>query len=875
MTLNSKEYWTRRELKRFATNEKSYNKVRHTVANIYDTNNKYVLAELRKIYQRGIADPTYLRQLETTDNLRDFLKEVKKRGLYKMLPDNYKFRADRLTTLNRNIWLKAKSGMVDEYVLTSEAYTKSVGAMYGSLAGDLNEASARAGGFGQIPFDRLEQIMAIRPDGMDFSSAIWNNNEKLLTELNTTLASGFQLGKSIDQMSNELAKRMNVAKYNADRIIQTEADYYANQAELACYEDYDVKRYQYLAVLDDRTSETCQHLEGKVFKVSEAKVGINYPPMHPNCVLGDTIVEAPFAKQLFRHDYSGDIIKITTADGRRLSVTPNHIMLTRDGWKRAKFLKQGDNIASQSRRVGVEASPADYTSKPTIEALFRACAETGGMMSRSMPATAIDFKGDAIPNNKIEVIDVKGDLLPKLAPELRQLLCDRKLNGRAELCVPIFSDGSLNEFLVRTALATDGVMSFSSILRALSGGSLLTEQDVLLSLTTAWNTRVSETSFNRAWGQTEFIGDTTHSIASEIAFDNIIDIEISKFSGHIYDLSTFSTLYLANGFITSNCRSTTIPVLAGEVKGYDDIRIARYEKGGSDRYVYSGEIKHGVNPVFNRDPISPQDTLAPDTTLGYTKSFKEDITPSVRRQYQEALAQDFSEYPQVQTTITGISGNGGTFGETTNTLGVYKNANKLNISVSAPNTYKAQGYTLAKNQRLVELSGLDSMRINFQKVKMSGTAYKARVLKSHEDGFFVAKTAKGIAHHEFGHALGHYLEARDKGFTARQLAGIKRAYGTNGRKITTQQVAENMKNVIDGYREARNSSTVQGDIVRTVLQTNTGGEKIYRDKGIQALSSYGTKNWHESFAEMFAYSRENPDTEIAKLLNTEIAKRLK
>ena len=60
-----------------------------------------------------------------------------------------------------------------------------------------------------------------------------------------------------------------------------------------------------------------------------------------------------------------------------------------------------------------------------------------------------------------------------------------------------------------------------------------------------------------------------------------------------------------------------------------------------------------------------------------------------------------------------------------------------------------------------------------------------------------------------------------------------------------------------------------------VLQTNTGGEKIYRDKGIQALSSYGTKNWHESFAEMFAYSRENPDTEIAKLLNAEIAKRLK
>lgn len=601
----NKEYWIDRETLRIAQNEQGYNGVRQTVARIYDTNNQYVLGELRKIYSRGVADPTYLRQLETADSLREFLTIVKKKGLYDMLPDNYKFRADRLTSLNRNIWLRCKESMVDEYVLTSNAYSRGVNGIYTSMSKDLSEASGLASSFGTIPIDRLERIMAVRPDGSDFSATIWRNNEKLITELNTTLASGFQLGKSIEQMSSELSRRMDVAKFNTDRIIQTEANYYANQAEYECYKDYGVERYQYIAVLDNRTSETCQHLEGKVYKLSEAKVGVNYPPMHPFC------------------------------------------------------------------------------------------------------------------------------------------------------------------------------------------------------------------------------------------------------------------------------RSSTIPVLAGEVKGYAGERIARYEKGGADKYIYDGEIRQGVNPVFNRDPISPQATLAPNTTLGYTKSFNEDINPAVRRQYKQALSEDFSEYPQVQNSVSGVSGTGRTFGDTTKTLGTYNNANNLNISVVAPTTSKGAEAGLTRDQRLVELKGLDSMRINFQKVKMSAKDYQDHITKNYKSKHWVAKSAKGIAHHEFGHALGHYLEARGKGLTNNQIAGIKRAYGRNGKRITNSTTAENMARVVNGFRNSARLDTVQSQIVKTVLEANTGGEEVFRGrKGVIALSRYGKKNWHESFAELFSYARQNPNTEISRRLNAEIAKRL-
>jgi hypothetical protein len=44
-----------------------------------------------------------------------------------------------------------------------------------------------------------------------------------------------------------------------------------------------VDRYEYLATLDNRTSEICRELDGKVFDVKEAEVGVNQPPMHPYC----------------------------------------------------------------------------------------------------------------------------------------------------------------------------------------------------------------------------------------------------------------------------------------------------------------------------------------------------------------------------------------------------------------------------------------------------------------------------------------------------------------------------------------------------------------------------------------------------------------
>ena len=50
------------------------------------------------------------------------------------------------------------------------------------------------------------------------------------------------------------------------------------------YKEYSTTpKYKIVATLDSRTSKICQQMDGKVFNVSEAKEGVNFPLFHPNC----------------------------------------------------------------------------------------------------------------------------------------------------------------------------------------------------------------------------------------------------------------------------------------------------------------------------------------------------------------------------------------------------------------------------------------------------------------------------------------------------------------------------------------------------------------------------------------------------------------
>lgn len=140
-----------------------------------------------------------------------------------------------------------------------------------------------------IPFMKLNTPMinaALNQKwlGENYSSRIWKDKEKLINVISTTIPSNIILGKSPRVVGSIIAKAMNTREDYATRLARTEFINIANQATLETYNTLDfVEYYKYSAVLDSRTSDVCLSLNNKVFDKKLAQVGINYPPMHPNC----------------------------------------------------------------------------------------------------------------------------------------------------------------------------------------------------------------------------------------------------------------------------------------------------------------------------------------------------------------------------------------------------------------------------------------------------------------------------------------------------------------------------------------------------------------------------------------------------------------
>jgi SPP1 gp7 family putative phage head morphogenesis protein len=130
---------------------------------------------------------------------------------------------------------------------------------------------------------RVQQILSQNWSGVKFSDTIWQNKEKLISSLDRTLADQFLRNAPLKDAVKNIRDATGTSFSNAERLIRTESAYVVEQATAEAYTDAGIEKYQFVAVEDERTSDICSDLDGKVFLLSEAQEGVNYPPMHPNC----------------------------------------------------------------------------------------------------------------------------------------------------------------------------------------------------------------------------------------------------------------------------------------------------------------------------------------------------------------------------------------------------------------------------------------------------------------------------------------------------------------------------------------------------------------------------------------------------------------
>lgn len=120
-------------------------------------------------------------------------------------------------------------------------------------------------------------------DGKHWSDRIWSNKNKLQDRIEKGLMDCISRGVSKDELVKTLMDDFGKGFSDADRIARTELTYVQNQAAKDRYEAAGIKKYQYLAEIDSRTSNICKELNGKEFNFTVSSVGENMPPMHTNC----------------------------------------------------------------------------------------------------------------------------------------------------------------------------------------------------------------------------------------------------------------------------------------------------------------------------------------------------------------------------------------------------------------------------------------------------------------------------------------------------------------------------------------------------------------------------------------------------------------
>lgn len=132
---------------------------------------------------------------------------------------------------------------------------------------------------------------------LTYNSMMRNYWQKWTDEIDAVVAQGFVQGQTIQQIQTQVLDtiqptKTGVSKSTLDRarrqarsIAITGTNHYANQARVTFAQDnLDViKGYEFLAVLDSRTSQQCRSLDGRKFKADDPKLGQFTPALHPNC----------------------------------------------------------------------------------------------------------------------------------------------------------------------------------------------------------------------------------------------------------------------------------------------------------------------------------------------------------------------------------------------------------------------------------------------------------------------------------------------------------------------------------------------------------------------------------------------------------------
>lgn len=302
--MKNEEYWKKRQ------SEKLDNAIKNAVADIEEVKRFYHKAYLytdkqiegifdsyRSHHGTGSAPMSEQEARELLNNLvndHDYAElkrklennpssSAKKELLKKLDAPAYQARINRLMELQN----KLDSLMRLEYDLEKEkstdAYLKGIYDGYYRNVFNISKGMGIAYDFAEIDPTLVDHMLTSAWYDKNYSKRIWGNAQNLGNELKDQLMLGVIMGKTHKEMSKTLQDKFAAGAANCERLVRTEMAAFINFIDLVNFKDAGIEKEMFIAVHDGRTSKICQQHDRSIINVQDAKIGVNVPPLHPNC----------------------------------------------------------------------------------------------------------------------------------------------------------------------------------------------------------------------------------------------------------------------------------------------------------------------------------------------------------------------------------------------------------------------------------------------------------------------------------------------------------------------------------------------------------------------------------------------------------------
>lgn len=263
-----------------------------------------------------------------------------------------------------------------------------------------------------------------------------------------------------------------------------------------------------------------------------------------------------------RHWYEGSLVEVTFASGNKLTGTPNHPVLTPEGWVAIGQVVKGGHVfrrCSGELLSGLDggrgATPPAFDIddiEPEIAEVFDAVSVLGACMR--VGRFDVDFHGD-LPTKDVDIVSTNRSLV--FTRDAETLKHGDKLGfASALLTAGLSLDQSLAVQLEGARnLATTGRVGGSSEPASLIRSHSAHSNVVSLTARSDSHTGGDQALTNGAPVGVEGFGKSELRLPSLVTTDEIVDINVrSSVACHVYNLDTVHGLFYANGVLVHNCR---------------------------------------------------------------------------------------------------------------------------------------------------------------------------------------------------------------------------------------------------------------------------------------------------------------------------------